>query len=270
MPTYRTLKRSTQLVAVLLAIVTAFALVTASSASPSERMRSLPASSDTLDLPGSYSVATVATAAEAAASTSATAQPGDGVIMITIRVCGSSAGWQNVAAANGISPPVYLVLLGQRLNVTCQGAAPAPPAPPAGPASSALWANPAPGVCHGDDIGAGRGHEGIDLAAQWGAPIYAAASGVVVSRGWSYYGGNDLAIRHGGGTVWTTYMHAADFSVGIGAQVTVGQQIGRVGNTGPPGMQAHLHFEVNTRGPYDGPTSPLRFMLGAGITWPAC
>ena len=74
--------------------------------------------------------ATTATVADVAAAASTFARPGEGVIRITSRVCGNANNWRNVAAANGIRPPTYLVLLGQRLSVACAGGSSAPaPAP---------------------------------------------------------------------------------------------------------------------------------------------
>ena len=67
------------------------------------------------------SVAVTVTAADVLAATSTTARRGEGVIRITARVCGNANNWQSVAASNGIKAPVYLVLLGQRLLVSCTG-----------------------------------------------------------------------------------------------------------------------------------------------------
>lgn len=105
-----------------------------------------------------------------------------------------------------------------------------------------------------DNVGnkEGRLHYGIDLAAEAGLEIHAAADGVV-SYAWDASdgngGGNRVAIQHGNG-LYTVYMHMASLEMKAGQQVTRGQVIGHVGYTGrciPPNADgAHLHFQVNT------------------------
>lgn len=85
-------------------------------------------------------------------------------------------------------------------------------------------------------------HAGIDIAAGRGAPIYAAADGVVVATQYTDWDGNTTIIAHGGGlTTW--YAHQDSFGVSVGQHVSRGQVIGQVGSsgfaTGP-----HLHFNV--------------------------
>lgn len=87
-------------------------------------------------------------------------------------------------------------------------------------------------------------HTGIDFGAPSGTPIYAAEAGVViVSRLWSGYG-NCIIIDHGNG-LWTLYAHIRNggLLVDVGDEVTKGQQIAEVGNTGIS-TGPHLHFEV--------------------------
>jgi murein DD-endopeptidase MepM/ murein hydrolase activator NlpD len=91
------------------------------------------------------------------------------------------------------------------------------------------------------------GHYGLDIAADAGARVVAAAGGVVTFAGWkSNGGGYQVWISHGSG-LYTTYNHMSGVSVGRGQHVGRGQQVGRVGSsgwaTGP-----HLHLEV-WRGP---------------------
>jgi murein DD-endopeptidase MepM/ murein hydrolase activator NlpD len=85
-------------------------------------------------------------------------------------------------------------------------------------------------------------HAGIDIAPGYGAPIRAAAAGVVVATTYTSWDGNTTIIAHGGGmTTW--YAHQDSFGVHNGQHVSRGQVIGRVGSsgfaTGP-----HLHFNV--------------------------
>jgi murein DD-endopeptidase MepM/ murein hydrolase activator NlpD len=101
----------------------------------------------------------------------------------------------------------------------------------------------------------GRLHAGIDIAAPSGTPIYAAASGTVVLAGWTGGYGNFTCIDHGGALA-TCYAHQSSYAVGSGAQVSQGQVIGYVGNTGHS-FGSHLHFEVRVNG---GPVDPLGYL----------
>ena len=91
----------------------------------------------------------------------------------------------------------------------------------------------------------GRMHEGIDIAAGYGTPIAAAASGTVIFAGWMGGYGNLIIVDHGGG-IATAYAHQSSFAVGGGA-VSQGQTIGYVGCTGHC-YGPHLHFEVRVNG----------------------
>jgi len=101
----------------------------------------------------------------------------------------------------------------------------------------------------------GRLHAGIDIGAPYGTPIHAAASGTVVLAGWIGGYGNYTCIDHGGGLA-TCYAHQSLYAVSGGAQVSQGQVIGYVGNTGHS-FGAHLHFEVRING---NPVDPLGYL----------
>jgi murein DD-endopeptidase MepM/ murein hydrolase activator NlpD len=100
----------------------------------------------------------------------------------------------------------------------------------------------------------GRMHEGIDIAAGYGTPIAAAASGTVIYAGWMGGYGNLIIIDHGGG-IATAYGHQSSFAVG-GGPVSQGQVIGYVGCTGHC-FGPHLHFEVRVNG---SPVDPLGYL----------
>jgi murein DD-endopeptidase MepM/ murein hydrolase activator NlpD len=91
----------------------------------------------------------------------------------------------------------------------------------------------------------GRMHEGVDIAAGYGTPIAAAASGTVIFAGWMGGYGNLIIVDHGGG-IATAYAHQSSFAVG-GGPVSQGQTIGYVGCTGHC-YGPHLHFEVRVNG----------------------
>ena len=86
------------------------------------------------------------------------------------------------------------------------------------------------------------GHVAIDIAADFGAPVVAAAAGKVVWAGWrNDGGGNEVWISHGG--LYTRYCHMSAILVSNGQYVGRGQQVGRIGMTGWA-TGPHLHFEV--------------------------
>jgi murein DD-endopeptidase MepM/ murein hydrolase activator NlpD len=105
------------------------------------------------------------------------------------------------------------------------------------------------------------GHYAIDIAADYGSTVRAAAGGTVIFAGWkSNGGGYQVWIAHGSG-LYTTYNHMSAISVGRGQHVGRGQTVGRVGQSGNA-TGPHLHFEV-WRGPvWDGGTrvNPLGYL----------
>ena len=86
------------------------------------------------------------------------------------------------------------------------------------------------------------GHNGADICAPYGTPIYASDSGAVVTAGshWSY--GNYVVIDHGNGYK-TLYAHMSKIAVSAGQAVERGQVIGYVGSTGYS-TGNHCHFEM--------------------------
>jgi murein DD-endopeptidase MepM/ murein hydrolase activator NlpD len=90
-------------------------------------------------------------------------------------------------------------------------------------------------------------HPGIDIVADMGTPVRAAAPGKVRFAAWNAGGyGNLIVIKHGGG-VSSFYAHLSQIDVHPGQVVTVGQELGLVGETGFA-TGPHLHFELRLRG----------------------
>jgi murein DD-endopeptidase MepM/ murein hydrolase activator NlpD len=91
-------------------------------------------------------------------------------------------------------------------------------------------------------------HDGTDLVAATGTPVYAAADGVVIGAAPNGGYGNWIRIDHQG-KLSTVYGHLSSFAPGIqeGASVSEGELIGFVGNTGRS-TGAHLHFEILSNG----------------------
>jgi len=100
-------------------------------------------------------------------------------------------------------------------------------------------------------------HTGIDIGnAGFGAPIIAAADGVVSMA--SYYGGygNCVMINHGNG-VSTLYGHGQKILTSVGTTVKKGDLIMEVGSTGVS-TGPHLHFEVRINGSHTNPMNYLQ------------
>lgn len=86
-------------------------------------------------------------------------------------------------------------------------------------------------------------HDGLDIIAAQGTPVYAAAAGTVTDIRRSGKGlGNVVTIDHGNGYV-TRYGHLGDILVSRGQRVAQGRQIARVGISGKS-FAPHLHYEV--------------------------
>lgn len=101
-------------------------------------------------------------------------------------------------------------------------------------------------------LGYERMHNGVDMAAPAGTPIYAAKSGKVTVTSYQAGGaGNYVSINHGDGFS-SIYMHMTRYIVTKGQYVSAGQVIGYVGNTGLS-KGNHLHFGISYKGEYVNP-----------------
>jgi murein DD-endopeptidase MepM/ murein hydrolase activator NlpD len=106
-------------------------------------------------------------------------------------------------------------------------------------------------------------HSGIDLAAREGTPVLASGDGRVVFAGrfplrrnvrwWRY--GNVVVLTHGGRYL-SIYAHLEAIEVRRGQQVTRGEQIGTVGNTGWS-TSPHLHYEVRVMQEDESSSEPV-------------
>lgn len=94
----------------------------------------------------------------------------------------------------------------------------------------------------------GRTHQGADMMAPFGTPVYAAQSGRF-EQNYNSLGGIS-ALLYGGNGDYTYYAHMSSYAgVGNGATVSAGTMIGHVGNTGNgAGGPMHLHFEYHPGG----------------------
>ncbi|HEY2457005.1 MAG TPA: M23 family metallopeptidase [Candidatus Acidoferrum sp.] len=106
--------------------------------------------------------------------------------------------------------------------------------------------------------GEGAFHTGVDVSADYGAPVHATADGIVVSADQHTGYGRVVILDHGFGlTTW--YAHLSAYSVVSGTRVKRGEVIGYAGisgrSTGP-----HVHYEVRMN---NAPVNPWRYMRNA-------
>ena len=105
-------------------------------------------------------------------------------------------------------------------------------------------------------------HNGVDLAAAHGTPVYATADGFIgKAQYWGSYG-NYVQIEHGG-ELETRYAHLSSYTVSMGDTVHKGDLIGYIGSTGRS-TGPHLHYEVRVGGE---PVDPRPYMaVGFALT----
>ena len=85
-------------------------------------------------------------------------------------------------------------------------------------------------------------HPGIDIAGNYGDPVYASAAGYIEQASWNGGYGRYIKISHGNGYE-TAYGHLSSMEVEAGESVKKGDIIGYVGSSGYS-TGPHLHFEV--------------------------
>lgn len=114
-----------------------------------------------------------------------------------------------------------------------------------------------------------RIHEGIDIAASVGSPVYASAAGTVLRVWEDPMMGKCVSVDHGNGTVTVYKNLAPEVEAGIeeGAAVAAMQKLGAVGETAILELadEPHLHFEVLKNGI---PVDPMAHLSDESIeTW---
>ncbi len=91
-----------------------------------------------------------------------------------------------------------------------------------------------------------RRHNGVDLAAPTGTPVYATADGMITRANWFSSYGLFIRIDHGA-DMETRFAHLSRIAVASGQRVRKGELIGFVGSTGRS-TGPHLHYEVRVGG----------------------
>jgi uncharacterized protein YraI len=177
--------------------------------------------------------------------------PGTGYGVITVlgygtqgTIVGQSNGWYNIQTAVGTG-----WVIGTYFSV---GSAPAPAAPAPAPVSGVVGAR-ATMVPNGQfisgwgDARSSGPHQGEDLGAPHGSPIYAPARLTILNNYWDSLGGWSVFGRDALGRNWY-FCHMSSPSP-AGGTVVKGQIIGYVGMTGSAqGTTPHLHYQVSYPG----------------------
>ncbi len=108
----------------------------------------------------------------------------------------------------------------------------------------------------------GKTHDGLDVGASTGTPLYAMSGGTVILSDNVFSFGNKVEIRYWDGTV-SWYGHMSRRDVQTGDTVMPGDQVGLVGNTGHS-FGSHLHIEIHPTGG-DNPINPAPWLRKHGI-----
>ncbi|HEY0310602.1 MAG TPA: peptidoglycan DD-metalloendopeptidase family protein [Luteimonas sp.] len=182
---------------------------------------------------------------------------------------------RDLAAWNGIRPP-YTIHPGQRLRLSPGGGtassaprrsgdaapasrprapAPSPKPAPAPPKAPFAWQWPADGALLSRFVAGEPTRQGIDIGGPEGAPVRAAADGVVVYSGSGLVGYGELVIVKHNDQWLTAYGHNRARLVNEGAVVKAGQPIAELGHSGA--ARDMLHFEVRYNGK---PVDPLLYL----------
>ncbi len=89
-----------------------------------------------------------------------------------------------------------------------------------------------------------RFHHGIDIMAEPGTSVYAAAGGTVHTAATDSYWGGVVVIEHGGG--WRSIYRCLEPAVSTGDSIEAGSALGYIleSTTTEAGQEAHLHYEM--------------------------
>lgn len=158
--------------------------------------------------------------------------------------------YRTLAEQNQLEAP-YALRSGQLLNLAVTRSS----KPPAALHPQPTWHWPVHARVVSPFSNSRTGNKGIDFAANYGAPVYAAAEGTVVYSGQGVRGyGNLIIVKHN-----TSYLSAYAFNKRIlvreGSRVRAGQQIAEIGRN--DAGRALLHFEIRLNGK---PVNPILYL----------
>lgn len=109
----------------------------------------------------------------------------------------------------------------------------------------------------------GRTHQGIDLGAPTGTPLYAMSKGRVIGSFYNSGFGNKVEIQYWDGSI-SWYGHLSKRVVSEGQTVMPGDLVGYVGNTGHS-FGPHLHLEMQQSTASDSPIEPTSWLRKRGL-----
>lgn len=116
-----------------------------------------------------------------------------------------------------------------------------------------------------------RVHTGIDIGADAGADVLAAADGVITEVRYDPMMGQTVVIDHGNNyaSIYQNMQTTVPDGIAVGAAVKGGQKIGTVGDTAliEISESPHLHFAVTVDGKYVSPLSYINVSASAGTVW---
>lgn len=170
--------------------------------------------------------------------------------------------WRSIAVANGLEPgtalrPGQKLLIPTVLQPATDAAAPAPSATETAP----RFAWPLAGTVRRGFTARGRAsyHDGLDIRAPRGTAVRAAAAGKVLFAGEDpRQFGKLVVVDHPGG-FQTAYAFLSRLTVKEGDEVSAGERVGLVGNTGlAQGDELHFEIRRNDRAVDPGPLLPDR------------
>lgn len=109
-------------------------------------------------------------------------------------------------------------------------------------------------------------HDGVDISAPFGAPIFATGPGEVTASGPAQGYGQWIRIKHDDGSM-TEYGHMSRRDVQVGARVNAGQQIAAVGSEGES-TGPHLHLRTYAKNGDRHGIDPVQYLKARGIAIP--
>ncbi|MEM1335227.1 MAG: M23 family metallopeptidase, partial [Actinomycetota bacterium] len=142
---------------------------------------------------------------------------------------GGTSGGRTGASGGGSNPTGINTGVGYIDNIVC---------PMFGSAYADTWGAPRSG---------GRKHEGVDMIAPTGVPLYAVTSGVVTFKS-NRLGGNAVSLVGDNGNRYY-YAHLSAYEGPSGRRVEAGETIGYNGDTGNARFSTpHLHLQIHPGG----------------------
>ena len=109
----------------------------------------------------------------------------------------------------------------------------------------------------------GKNHDGLDIGAASGTPLYAMSRGTVVGSFFDSSFGNKIEIKYWDGSV-SWYAHMSARLVRAGDTVMHGDIVGRVGSTGNS-TGPHLHIEIHPTAGVNKPMNPAPWLRSRGV-----